>query len=63
MKPKKFNNKGKEKTTAITQEEDLGSESGDETKITTMGFRGKESIARTSSSNSHNETPNENRRI
>ena len=26
MKPKKFNNKGKEKTFAITQEEDLGSE-------------------------------------
>jgi len=42
MKPKRNNNKGKQKTTAITQEEDLGSELGDETKITTMGFQGKE---------------------
>jgi len=36
---------------------------GDETKITAMGLKEKESIARTSSSNSQNETPNEKRRI
>ena len=63
MKPKKFNNKGKEKTVAITQEEHLGFESGDETKITTMGFQGNESISITSSLNLHTETPNEKRRI
>ena len=40
MKPKKFNNKGKQKTTATTQQ-DLGSNSGDETKITAMGMKGK----------------------
>ena len=40
MKPKKFNNKGKQKTTATTQQ-DLGSDSGDETKITTMSMKGK----------------------
>ena len=51
MKPKKFNNKGKENTTAITQEEDLGSESSDETKIKAMEFQGKESITSISSSN------------
>jgi len=33
MRPNKFNNKGKQKTTTITQE-DLGFESGDENKIT-----------------------------
>ena len=48
MRPKKNNNKGKEKTTATTQQ-DLGSDSGDETKITAMGLKGKESIASTSS--------------
>ena len=57
MKPKKFNNKGKQKTTATTQQ-DLGFYLGDETKITSMGVKGKESIASTSTSNSHNETPN-----
>ena len=62
MKPKKFNNKGKQKTTANTQQ-DLGSDLGDETKITTMGMKGKEPIASTSTSNSHNETPNEKKRI
>lgn len=50
MRPSKFNNKGKQKTTAITQE-DLGSEWGDEDKITVMGIKGKQDIARTSSQN------------
>jgi hypothetical protein len=58
-RPKKFNNKGKQKTVATTQH-DLGSDSGDETKITTMGFKGKDSIASTSSSSSSlNETQHE----
>lgn len=56
------NNKGKQKTTATTQQ-DLGSDLGDETKITTMRLKAKESIANTSSFNSQNETPNEKRRI
>jgi hypothetical protein len=56
MKPKKFNNKGKPKTVATTKH-DLGSDSGDETKITAMCFQGKDSIASTSySSSSLNET-------
>jgi hypothetical protein len=51
MRPKKFNNKTKPKTVATTQH-DLGSDSGDETKITAMGFQGKDSISSTSSSSS-----------
>ena len=62
MKPKKFNNKGKQKIVATTQEE-LGSDSGDETKITAMCMKGKESIASTITSNLHNETPNKKKRI
>jgi hypothetical protein len=63
MRPKKFNNKTKPKTVATTQH-DLGSDSGDETKITTMGFQGKDSIASTiSSSSSLNETQHEKERI
>ena len=58
MKPKKLNNKGKEKAIAIIQE-DLGSNSGDETKIKAMGIKGKESISSTSISNCHTSTPNE----
>jgi hypothetical protein len=53
-RPKKFgNNKGKSKTTATVQH-DLGSDSGDETKITTMGYQGNGSIASTSSSSNNN---------
>jgi hypothetical protein len=63
IKPKKFNNKGKPKTVATTQH-DLGSDSGDETKITAMGLQGKDSIASTSSSSSSlNETQHEKERI
>jgi hypothetical protein len=51
MRPKKFSHKGKPKTTTTTQH-DLGFDSGDETKITTMGCQGKDSIASTSSSSS-----------
>ena len=47
MKPKKLKNKGKQRTTTTTQQ-DLGSDSGDETKITAMGMKRKESIAITS---------------
>ena len=38
MKPKKFNNKGKQKIVATTQH-DLGSDSRDEKNITTMGMK------------------------
>jgi len=38
MRPKKFNNKGKQKNAATTQQ-DLGFDLGDETKITTMGMK------------------------
>jgi hypothetical protein len=54
-RPKKFgnNNKGKSKTAATVQH-DLGSDSGDETKITVMGYQGNGSIARTSYSSNNN---------
>jgi hypothetical protein len=54
-RPKKFgnNNKGKSKT-AVTVQHDLGSNSGDETKITAMGYQGNGSIASTSSSSNNN---------
>jgi hypothetical protein len=63
-RPKMFNNKGKPNTIA-TVHHDLGSDSGDETKITAMGFQGKDSIASTISSisNSLNETQREKERI
>ena len=44
MRPKKFNNKVKQKTDGTTQQ-DLGFELGEETKITTMGIKGKGSNA------------------
>ena len=47
MIPKNFKNKEKEKRDATIQH-DLSSNSGDETKITTMGLKGKD-IASTSS--------------
>ena len=53
-RPKKFgNNKGKSKTTATVQH-DLGSDSGDETKIIAMGYQGNGSNASTSSSSNNN---------
>jgi hypothetical protein len=53
-RPKKFGNKkGKSKTTTTVQH-DLGSDLGDETKITTMGYQGNGSIASTSSSSNNN---------
>jgi hypothetical protein len=54
-RPKKFgnNNKGKSKTVATVQQ-DLGSDSGDETKITAMGYQGNGSIASTISSSNTN---------
>ena len=59
MRPKTFNNKGKQKSFATTQH-DLGSNFEDETRITTMGFKGEDSIASTSSSSSSlNETHHE----
>ena len=64
MRPNKFNNKEKQITTAITQE-DLGSESGDENKIIVMGIKGKQHIASTSSQNCNTTTTtlDEKRRI
>jgi hypothetical protein len=58
MRPKKFSHKGK-------PQHYLGFDSGDERKITAMGFQGKDSIASTSSSssNSLNETQHEKERI
>jgi hypothetical protein len=63
-RPKKFgnNNKGKSKTAATVQH-DLGSDSGDETKITAMGYQGNGSKASTSSSNNVNVTQQEKARI
>jgi hypothetical protein len=52
-RPKNFGNKGKSKTAATIQH-DLGSDSGDETKITVMGYQGKGYIASTSSSSNNN---------
>jgi hypothetical protein len=52
-RPKKFGNKGKSKTTTTIQH-DLGSDSGDETNITTMGYQGNGSITSTSSSSNNN---------
>jgi hypothetical protein len=49
LKPRNFGNKGKRKTIATTQT-DLGSGSGDETKVTVTGIKGKNSEASTSSS-------------
>ena len=51
MRPKNFNNKTKTKTVATTQH-DLGSDLRDETKITAIGFQGKDSISSTSYSSS-----------
>ena len=58
MRQKQFNNKGKQKNVATTQQ-DLGSDSRDETKITAMGLKGKDSIVCTSSSSMPIETQNE----
>jgi hypothetical protein len=52
-RPKKFGNKGKPKTVATIQH-DLGSDSDDETKITTMVYQGNGSISSTSSSSNNN---------
>jgi hypothetical protein len=49
-KPKRFSGKGKTKTVATVQQ-DLGSDSGDEGKITTVGVQGKYSLHANSSSN------------
>lgn len=61
MRPKKYKNKEKEKIVATAQH-DLGSDSGDETNITTMGLKDKD-IASTSSLNCLNETQYEKTRI
>jgi hypothetical protein len=49
LKPTKFGKKGKPKTTATTQT-NLGSDSGDEIKVTVMGIKGKNYEASISSS-------------
>jgi hypothetical protein len=49
LKPTKFENKGKPKTTTTTQT-DLGSDSRDETKVTITGIKGENSEASTNSS-------------
>jgi len=62
LRPKKQNNKGKQKTTFTTQHE-LGSDSGGETNISAWVTKGKEVVAGISSPHSHNNTPNEESRI
>jgi hypothetical protein len=52
-RPKQFGGKGKTKTVATVQQ-DLGSDSGDEGKITVVGVQGKYSLH--ASSNSNNES-------
>jgi hypothetical protein len=54
-RPKKFgnNNKGKSNTVATTLQ-DLGSDSGDQTKITVMGYQGNNYVSSTSSSSNAN---------
>ena len=49
MKPAKFGNKGKPKTTTTAQT-DLGSDSGDENEVTFTGIKGKNYEASTISS-------------
>jgi hypothetical protein len=49
-RPKQFGGKGKTKTIATVQQ-DLGSDSGDEGKITMVGVQGKYSFHASSSSN------------
>jgi len=61
LRPKKFNNKGKQKTIATIQQ-DLGSDLGDETKITTMGMKYVDSNASTSSSSKSIESQNDKER-
>jgi hypothetical protein len=58
LKPAKFGNKGKPKTTTIAQT-DLGSDSRDETKVTVMGIKGKNSESSTSSSIQYLKVDNE----
>jgi hypothetical protein len=52
MKPKKYANQGRKKTTPTTVQVDLGSDSGDETWVVAMGIRGINSVASSSSSRS-----------
>jgi hypothetical protein len=49
LKPAKFRNKGKPKTTATAQT-DMGPDSRDETKVKVTGIKGKNFEASTSSS-------------
>jgi hypothetical protein len=52
LRPKRFGNKKGNKKTTATIQKDLGSDSGDETKIMAMGIQGTSSSA-SSSSNTH----------
>jgi hypothetical protein len=52
LKTKKYANQGRKNTTTTIVQVDMGSESRDETKILTMGIRGINFVASTSSSNS-----------
>jgi hypothetical protein len=51
LKPNKYANQGRKKTTTATVQLDLGSDSDDETKIVAMGIQGITYVASTSSSN------------
>jgi len=58
LRPNKFDNKGKQKIVSTTQQ-DLGSDSSDEIKITTIGIKGISSNASNSSSNESLESLND----
>jgi hypothetical protein len=51
LKPRKYDNQGRNNTTIATLQVDLGSDSDDETKIVAMGIRGINFVASTNSSN------------
>lgn len=61
LRPKKFDNKGKHKKNAVVQQ-DLGSDSGDETKIAVTVTKGK-FVASTNTTNNSNNASNEENRI
>jgi len=57
LRPKKFNNKGKQKTNVVVQQ-DLGSDLSDETKIAATVTK-EEAVASTSTTNKSSNTSNE----
>jgi hypothetical protein len=52
LKPKKYANQGRNNTTVVIVQVDLGSDYGDETRVVAMGIRGINFVASNSSSSS-----------